>query len=56
MRPFLWICLIVFAAVMEMLYRATNALIAAYGPLIVIPMLMALFAYAVLVDRREGRY
>jgi len=38
-RPWLWVCFAIFAVVMELIYRATHALVAAYGPLIVIPML-----------------
>ena len=56
MRPFLWICLAVFAAVMESIYWATHALVATYGPLIAIPILAVIFGYAYLVDRREGRF
>jgi len=55
-RPWLWVCFAIFAVVMELIYRATHALVAAYGPLIVIPMLAIAFGYAYLVDRREGRY
>jgi hypothetical protein len=47
--------LIVFAVTMEVLGRVLHWLIAAYGPLIVIPFLMVLFAYAALEDWREGR-
>jgi hypothetical protein len=56
MRPFLWICLAVFTAVMEGIGWALDKAISAYGPLIVIPFLAIVFAYAYHVDRREGRY
>jgi hypothetical protein len=56
MRPFLWICLAVFATVMEGIGWGLHKAIAAYGPLIVIPVLGVAFIYAFVIDRREGRY